>query len=189
MSKKQIMTKSILKGLLITGGVAIAATSPQFLYRILPAITKLTLAEIKRRKKAKEYKRSFDYLKKEDMIHFENRGGQLYVSLTAKGKKQAGKYQIDDLEIKKPKKWDGKWRILIFDISEKHKIKREALRGKIKQLGIYKLQDSVWVYPYDFKKEIGALRKFFRISEDELKIITATDIENDLSVKNFFGLN
>ena len=122
------------------------------------------------------------------MIHFENHNGQIYISLTPKGKKQAGKYQIDDLEIRRPKKWDEKWRILIFDISEKHKLKREVLRGKIKQLGMYKLQDSVWVYPYEFKKEMDVLRNFFKISQDELKIITATDIENDLRAKVFFGL-
>jgi hypothetical protein len=188
MAKTKKITRTILKGLLITGGVAIAATSPQFLYRILPAITKLTAAEIRKRKKIKEYKRSFDYLKKQSMIYFENRNSQIYISLTPKGKKQAGKYGIDDLKIKKSKKWDGKWRILIFDIREKHKIKREALRGKIKQLGMYKLQDSVWVYPYDFQKEIDILRTFFRINSNEMKIITASDIEDDFSAKIFFGL-
>ncbi len=88
------------------------------------------------------------------------RGKQLYITLTPEGRKEVGKYQIDDLEIKKPLRWDKKWRILIFDIKEKNKIKREALRGKIKQLGLYPLQKSVWVCPYKFYKEMDMLRRF-----------------------------
>jgi len=188
MRGKNELSKKILTGLLISGGLAIAATDPKFLYRVLPKLTKLAISEIEKKKRIKNYKRSFYYLKSRDMINFEDRGGQIYISLTPKGKKQAGKYQIDDLEIKKSNKWDGKWRIMIFDISEKHKIKREALRGKIKQLGMYKLQDSVWVYPYDFKKEMDLLRKFFQINGSELRILTASDIENDCEMKKHFNL-
>ncbi|MDO8529421.1 MAG: hypothetical protein Q7S18_02025, partial [bacterium] len=109
-------------------------------------------------------------------------------SLTEEGKKKAGKYQIDNLEIKKPKKWDKKWRILIFDIKNRDKLKREALRGKIKELGLYQLQKSVWVCPYEFVKEMNILRSFFNLSNDEMKIINAHEIENDNDIKIFFNI-
>jgi len=189
MAKAKEVTRIILKGLLISGGVAVATTSPRFLYNIFPKLFKITTSKIMKKRKEQKYNRSFYYLKSKDMISFEDRGGQLYISLTEKGKKQAGKYKIDDLKFRKTDKWDGKWRVLIFDIKEKHKIKREALRGKIKQLGMYKLQNSVWVYPYCFKAEMEILRNFFQINTNEMKIIVALEIENDQLLKKNFNLD
>jgi phenylacetic acid degradation operon negative regulatory protein len=89
---------------------------------------------------------------------------------------------------KKPKKWDGKWRILIFDISEPHKIKREALRGKLKEWKLYQLQKSVWISPYDLQKEISILRDFFGLNFRELTVITANMIDDEKSLKRHFKL-
>lgn len=177
-----------MKGILISGGIAIAATSPYFIPMALPKIIRYAAYKFNKARERKKFLRSFYYLRTHGFISIENRRGQIYISLTPEGKKAAGKYQINDLEIKRPKKWDGRWRILIFDIANRHKIKREALRGKIKQLGLYQLQKSVWVHPYDFKKEMALLREFFYLTKDEMQIITASEIENDAEAKDFFGL-
>ena len=122
------------------------------------------------------------------MINATYSGKQLYISLSKEGKALAGKYQIDDLNIAKPKRWDQKWRVLIFDIPDKHKVKREALRGKLKELNLYQLQKSVWVCPYNFEKEVEVLRNFFAFTKSEMKIITASQIQDDMEVKTFFKL-
>lgn len=185
---KSEITKTIILGLLITGGIAIAATNPQFLYRIMPKLLKLISYKIKNRKDKKKYYDTFTRLKNKGLVRMVYKNKQIYVSLTKEGKKKAGKYQIDDLKIKKPKKWDKKWRVLIFDIEEKKLMKREALRGKIKQMGLFQLQKSVWVCPYQFQKEITTLRGFFGLTDKEMKTITASEIENDLEMKTFFGI-
>ena len=82
-----------------------------------------------------------------------------------------------------------KWRVLIFDIKDKQKMKREALRGKIKELGLYQLQKSVWVCPYDFIREVDIMRSFFGLSQSEMKVITAFQIEDDWIIRRFFGLS
>ncbi|MCX6763129.1 MAG: hypothetical protein NTZ97_00115 [Candidatus Moranbacteria bacterium] len=188
-AKNKDLAKLILKGLLITGAVAVASTSPMFVSLALPKVKKYLAYKIKNRKKReKRFYNTFYYLKKNDLINFENHGGQIYISLTKEGKKRAGKYQIDDLEIKKPDKWDGYWRILIFDIKDKEKLKREALRGKIKELGLFQLQKSVWVYPYEFQKEVKLLRSFFGLNQEEMEIITANRIENDKKLRAHFHL-
>jgi DNA-binding transcriptional regulator PaaX len=127
-------------------------------------------------------------LKNKGLLKMEYQGKQLHISLSEEGKKVAEKHQIDDLKIRKPKKWDKNWRILIFDIKEKKKIKREALRGKIIEFGLFQLQKSVWVYPYDFQKEIELLRNFFGLTDEEMQIVIASRIENDKTAKLFFGL-
>ena len=185
-SNKKEITKKIIKGIFLAGGIAIAMTDPKFGYKILPKLIKHFSYKAKNKKERKKVYDTFYRLRQQNLIIFENRGGQLFISLTKEGKEKAGKYQIDDLEIKKPKKWDGKWRVLIFYIKNKKNIKREALRGKIKELGLHQLQKSVWVHPYNFSEEIGLLRSFFGLSKDEMKIIIALEIEDDKKIRKIF---
>lgn len=42
-------------------------------------------------------------------------------------------------------KWDGKWRLVIWDIPEKRRNARDLLRHQLKQLGFKKYQQSVWI--------------------------------------------
>ncbi|PIP27921.1 MAG: hypothetical protein COX29_03920 [Candidatus Moranbacteria bacterium CG23_combo_of_CG06-09_8_20_14_all_35_22] len=182
------LTKKIILGVLLAGGIIIASTNPKFGQKIIPEIIKLIKYKYKNKKEKNKISSIFYRLKKNNLIDVEFRGKQIFVSLTEEGKKKAGKYQIDNLEIKKDKEWDKKWRVLIFDVKEKDKSKREALRGKIIELGLYQLQRSVWVCPYNFLREIEILRGFFGFNKDEMKVITASEIENDEKIKIFFGL-
>ena len=178
----------ILNGVLLSGGIAVASTSPYFVPRIMPEIIKYAKYKIRKRQKERAFTSSFYYLRKNGYVNIDNRKGQIFISLTEEGKKKAGKYQINNLRIKQPKKWDKKWKILIFDIKDKQRIKREALRGKIKELGLFQLQKSVWIYPYDFYREMNLLRSFFKLTKDEMQIIFDAKIENDGDAKTFFNL-
>jgi len=180
--------KMILNGILWSGGIAIASTSPYFVPRVMPEIIKYAKYKVKKRQKERNFTSSFYYLRKNGYINIDNKNGQIFISLTEEGKKKAGKNQIDDMKIKIPPKWDRKWRILIFDIKDKQRIKREALRGKIKELGLFQLQKSVWIYPYDFAKEMELLRTFFYLTKDEMQIIYDARIENDKEAKAWFSL-
>jgi len=68
-------------------------------------------------------------------------------------------------------KWDGYWRILIFDIPEKFRQLRDDLRVLINILGFKQLQKSVWITPYKIPKFIlnsinhPIIRKFIRYAE------------------------
>lgn len=176
-------TENIIMGIFFAGVIAIA--SPYFVATKIPEIIKCM---IRNRRERRSFSNTFSRLKKNGLINIDNRNGQIYISLTKEGKKRAGKYQIDNLEIKNPGKWDRKWRVLIFDVKEKQRIKRDALRGKIKELGLYKLQNSVWAYPYDFFKEAKLLRDFFGLTGDEMQIITNCKLEKDKELKKNFQL-
>jgi len=180
---KSEIVKDILYWLMISGAVAIAATSPYFLINALKAYKKLQKYE-----KKKVYN-SFYKLRKKGFIKIEKRNQQIYISLTEEGKKKAGWFQIDTLTIKKPKKWDGKWRIVIFDISQLKKLYREAFRGKLKELGLYPLQKSVWIHPFDCRDEIDLLRDFFGLEEKEVRLIVAQDIGRVEWLKKIFKLS
>ncbi|OGM93116.1 hypothetical protein A2372_01755 [Candidatus Wolfebacteria bacterium RIFOXYB1_FULL_54_12] len=189
--KAKDLTGKILRFLLISGGIAIAMTSPYFVTKVVyPALGKLLSGDdsLSDPEKKAQLRNTFYYLQSKGFIEFEDRNGQVFIALTGEGKRMAGKYQINDLKIRKDKKWDKKWRILIFDIAEKHKIKREALRGKLRELGFYQLQKSVWVYPYDFEREAVLLREFFGLAVKEMTIIAEAKIEEDDNLRKFFDV-
>ena len=112
---------------------------------------------------------------------------KLIVTLSDKGKQKVLEYNIDGIELKKHKNWDGKWRVILFDIPESKKTARDALRCKFKFLGMKQLQKSVFVYPYDCKKEIFFVANFYNVADHifylEAKI---SDIEEKL--KRIFGI-
>lgn len=176
------IVKDILKGLALGGMFCIAASSPYFVRNVL-----------RNYKKWKAYSKrrvadTFYNLKRQGLIQIKKRGQQIYISLTEKGKRKAGMFQIDSLKVKKPKRWDGKWRVVIFDISELKKVHREAFRGKLKEIGFYQLQKSVWVHPWDCRAETDLLRDFFGLKEDELRLMVVENMGNDKKLKEFFKL-
>lgn len=179
---KSEIVKDLLSGFLFLGGVIIAANSPYFVPNIIKKYEKL------RRYPKRKVSDTFYRLRKQGLIEINVVNRQIYVSLTKEGRKKAGIYQIDKLKLKRPKKWDRKWRLLMFDISEKRKISREALRGKLKELEFLQLQKSVWIYPFNCRAEMQLLQDFFGLSQSEMRLILAEDIGNDASLKQEFSL-
>lgn len=166
----------------MSGVVYIAASSPYFSINLI--------RELKRWRKYKRRKvyDAFYNLRKQGCIDIKKSNHQIYISLTKEGKRKAGWLQIDSLNIKRPKKWDGKWRMVIFDISQLKKLYRDSFRGKLKELGFLPLQKSIWVHPFECKDEIELLRKFFGLSEKEMRLIVAQHIGNDDWLRKIFKL-
>jgi len=178
------IVKDILTWLAISGMIYIAASSPYFARNLIKAYQKRN----KYPRNKNKIINTFYNLKRQGLIEFRMVGKQLYIKLTEKGKTKANWMQIDELEIKKPKKWDRKYRLAIFDISQLKKLYREVFRGKLKELGFYCLQKSVWLHVFDCRAEIELLKEFFGLSDDELRFIITNDIGPDEKVKKFFKL-
>lgn len=117
----------------------------------------------------------------------ENSDGSLTMILTDKGKEKAITFNIDNMKIKKPRVWDKKWRIVLFDIPEKHKPAREVLRETLKRLGFYKYQESVLIYPYPCQDEIDYIIEYFNIRL-YVRMITASVLDNEIHLRKIFGL-
>ncbi len=80
----------------------------------------------------------------------EKSGDKRYVA-TLKGKTKILRF------LKKDKKWDGKWRIVVFDIPETKRKMRNFFREKLHDLGFRKLQESVWICPYNIADTVEEL--------------------------------
>ena len=173
------ITSAILTTLAV---VVVGALNPQGLVRGV-------LKELKNKKYESPSRRGSFYrargrLLKQGLIEY--RDG--FFLITEKGKQLLRTSEGEYKPIPKPRRWDKKWRILIFDIREERKGTREKVRRTLVALGFKWLQDSVWVYPYDCEDLIALLKTDFRIGKDLLYIIADT-IENDSAMKREFGLH
>ncbi|MEK7062617.1 MAG: hypothetical protein AAB861_04255 [Patescibacteria group bacterium] len=87
----------------------------------------------------------------------------------------------------KKRKWDGKWRVLIFDIPVRRNSDREYLRNTLIAMGFMKLQHSVWIYPYDCEDLVTLLKAEIKIGRNVLYMIVEA-LEYDKPVRSYFGL-
>lgn len=182
-SKKKIDYKEIvLKSLLTVSVISVAVLAPNALQIFVPRANK-------KKKENFSYllNKKIQLLQKQGYIYFVNKNGQKFVTLTLKGKKEVDKYLLGDMQIKKPKKWDKKWRIVSFDIKNTKTPLRNLLRHHLKRLGFVQYQKSIWIQPYECEEIIIMMKSYFKFGK-EVMYIVADYLENDKELKRNFNL-
>ena len=116
-----------------------------------------------------------------------NADGSLTLVLTEKGRERALVYDIDKMKIEKPSVWDKKWRVITFDIPEKKKLLRDALRFRLRQIGFLEFQKSVFVCPYPCDNEVEFLIEFYDARPYVRKML-AEGLDNELHMRIKFNL-
>ena len=170
--------------LLLLGGLALGLTrSPKQYFRVAKEIRKEWRA-INRQ----SLERAIRALYTSKLVETkDNRDGTLTLVLSDEGRERALIYNLEKMEIIRPDHWDGKWRIVMFDVPEKIKRVRDALRMHFKGMGFYEFQKSVFVHPHPCKKEIEYIMEFYN-ARRYIRFIIATEIDNALELKKHFGL-
>lgn len=115
------------------------------------------------------------------------KGGAYYLRLTEKGKKALVLEQAKIALAIQRKKWDGQWRIVVFDVPERRRKIRNRLCVFMKSVGFVRFQDSVWVYPYDCEDFMALVKAELKIGKDVIYVI-ANHIEQDSALRKKFGL-
>ena len=109
------------------------------------------------------------------------------LKLTKNGERKLAEIERHEYKLPPPKRWDKKWRILIFDIPESKKGLRDKIRATLVSIGFRRIQDSVWIYPYDCEDLILLLKADFQVGKELLYLIV-DKIEHEQPLKDFFGL-
>ncbi len=110
----------------------------------------------------KRYDRLIKYLKYKGYLYIKKSKNKNAVMFTSKGAKKI-------LEIKRKitgliKRKDGKWQMVIFDIPEDIRKRRDYFRSGLKRLKYQKLQQSIWICPYDVLKDTQELIKYLKLT-------------------------
>lgn len=169
------INKAIIAAIAVAGVIAVGTMAPN----ILGALGRAGLVS----QKKQGIKRSLTKLIKAGYVTLESGKAKL----TPKGEKFAALLGEGKLAPKKPHKWDGKWRVLIFDIPEHRKRTRTQIRTTLVRLGFKRLQDSVWVYPYDCEDLTTLMKVDMKIGKDLLYMIV-DKIEYDRPLRQYFDL-
>jgi len=117
----------------------------------------------------------------------ETKDGKTILILSEEGKKRMLIYNLETLKLKRQDKWDGYWRVIIFDIPERLKYAREWLSRKLKEIGMYQLQKSVYVYPFECKDELEFIIEYFGL-RPYVRFGLLKEIDNELHLRKIFNL-
>lgn len=183
--KKRIYTNvkyTLLAAIALTGVVLVATMAPN-----APAALS-NLPSFKRAKLRYQYKTALGRLAAQGHIVFEKRDSKQYARITESGLKVlAFEQEKVKLSNANKKRWNRRWRVVIFDVPEKRRKTRDRLRNIMERTGFVRLQDSVWVFPYDCEDFITLLKAELKIGVAVLYMVVE-HIENDKHLRAHFGL-
>src|SRR3989338_1654638 len=176
-SRKENLQKLILETVADVGMLSVALMAPN----VAKAMSKLGLVPKKRQN---EYvASSASKLVKRGLLIYD---GKRYC-MTSRGEDLLRRWQFAYFELEKPKRWDRKWRVIVFDIPEKKRKIRDQIRTLFRTADFYLLQDSVWVYPYDCEDILTLLKTDLGVGKYILYLIV-DELENDKHLREFFDL-
>ncbi len=138
-----------------------------------------------RRLERKTYTDTVSQLKRQGLISVTIKNNEKFITLTSKG-------QLKVLLAKAclrvlPKKWDGKWRMIIFDIPEGSRDRRAQLRNLLKNNGFFKLQSSVFINPYALNSQ--AIDYLYASGLNQyIRILRVDGVDKDADLRKHFGL-
>ncbi|MEK7093153.1 MAG: hypothetical protein AAB927_01580 [Patescibacteria group bacterium] len=177
-SRKNELRKIILTTIATMGVIGVGLVAPN----VVGAMVKLGIIPSSRQKDV--VNRSCERLIHSGLLARQGK----FLRLTRRGELVLRSLEARSYRIPHPQKWDSKWRVLIFDIPERRKGLREKVRRTLNAIGFVRLQDSVWVYPYDCEDLITFLKADFRVGKDILYMVVDM-LENDVRLRKLFGLH
>lgn len=174
------LSKIILVSLLAIGVVTFAAAFPGVLRIFQPFLKRY------KRKDVQKTKNVLSALKSRKLINIDFTSEGWVISLTERGRKKALKCYLKTISVKY-KKWDGRWRVVIFDIPTKLNRKRDALREFLKHMGFKELQKSVYISPYLCQKEVEAILEYLQL-KSYVKFFEADFLSEDKKLRIGFKI-
>lgn len=180
--RKKIRVGKVEKAVLATiygaGALALAVAAPNALRLLSRSVSAKGLFSSKR---------AIDSLLEKKLVEFVGINGKKKLQVTDAGTIYLAGAIEEGQNMCKDEKWDGKWRIVIFDIPVKKRGLRNKIRAIVESFGFKLLQRSVWVSPYPREDLIVLLKAELKIGKDLLYIV-ADEIEYDKPLRQMFGL-
>mgnify|MGYP001568032673 CR=1 FL=1 len=170
---------------IISGGNPLRPIIPIAIKEIIDSLKKIKNLNIEESK----VKNSLEKLEEKEIIDLEEKDGKLLVRIKDRNNLTILKYSTKALldYKRKIKHWNKKWFIVFFDVPEIQRNKRNYLRRFLLQIGFYKYQQSIYIFPYECEKEIKLIKKIVEGAK-YIKYIVAEKIEDESMIKKYFKL-
>lgn len=179
-TKKGLVTKIALGLLAVGGGIVILAMAPGLAMA-------LKLIDPNPRKAMDKLERALRNLVEEGDVEVSGKRKFRQYQITTTGERKLARLKFAEYQLPRPAKWNSKWRVVCFDIPETEKYSRTLFQTKLANLGFYRLQNSVFVYPHPCGELVELAHKAFGLQKC-LRVIIADRIDNEAHLLNFFHL-
>ena len=180
--RKGYLQDALLSAVAVSGVLLVGAMAPN----VLQLIGKFSGSKYRFNNQIKSVA---SRLAQKGLVRFEDRGGKKHLELTSEGRRVLQMEQEKNaLSTRMKKRWDGRWRMVVFDIPEKYRKTRDKLRLTLRTLGFVQLQGSVWVFPHDCEEVVVLLKTELHVGGGVLYAIVEK-IENDGKLKQHFHLS
>ncbi len=174
-----------LRTLYATGAITTALVAPKML-KLFPVFDR---GKNRRKELYERIDQALYRLREKKLITFSKTGkGRPIVHLTERGRTEITKIVLREYKISETVIWDGKWRVVIFDIREKRRRVRQKLRILLAGAGMVRLQDSVWINPYPCDEFVALVRANLASGTGELLYFTVEGLESDRRLREHFSL-
>lgn len=167
----------VLSVLLVAGVIAVGVTMPN-------AVQLFKYFKPRNARERERIKQSVIRLEKRGFIKRSDVAEDGFV-LTTKGEERAARIKLKSMSIARQKKWDGKWRLVMFDVPENKRRARLSINGMLKKIGCMQYQKSVFITPFPCKEEIDFVGQCFGVRQN-IRLIIADSIEGDGSLRKVF---
>lgn len=150
--------------------------------------SRLVHRRLNERERGKDRARqAIERMKKRGEVRVRQTSAGKIISLTKEGSHTLRDLQLDLIGFKQSKSWDGRWRLIMFDIPDNKKVARNALSFKLKKMGALRIQDSVYMYPYPCREEVDFIGDFFLIRR-YITYLEASSFDGDEALRKAFSL-
>ena len=156
-------TSAVIDGILrftvTSGAIAAGLLIPNLLIGLEKPLD-VFWKHLDKRERERELRRVVSYMKSNQLLRGDYEHG---LQVTDKGRQRLEDSDFETLVVKPRQKWDGIWRLVIYDIPEEHKQGRNALASKLNELGFYQLQRSTWLHLFPCRQVIESITTRYKI--------------------------
>lgn len=176
----------VLTTLAVSGVLTTALVAPQILqlFDYLNPISRRNTIRFNKR-----IAQALARLEQRGLICVEGAGRERKIHLAKAGESVIEQLYAAAYVIPLPVRWDGKWRLIMFDVPEKRKKVRDTLRLLLRNAGFVHFQDSAWIQPYPCDELVTLLRSHLGSGKGEIRYLTASFVdESDYAFRKHFDL-
>lgn len=177
--KRERIQRYVLSAVAVSGTLVLAAAAPNIAGMFARKIANLPQLRVRTKSAATR-------LAHKGLVRFVQRRGVTVLEITEHGRNTLALAQAKTL-LAQNKKWDGRYRVVAFDIPQHLKKQRDMLRQTIRTLGFLHLQHSIWIFPHDCEEIVTLLKSELKLGKNVLYMIV-DQIENDAWIRRHFKL-
>lgn len=183
--KRMAFRNMVLRSLAIAGVISVSLVAP----KMMRLLKELDRPAKNRQRLYQRISQALSRLERDKLVTIAGEDGTRRVKITKKGKEVLHELEFKEYAIPEQAFWDGKWRVLVFDMSERRRRTRDQLRRLLRGQGFVRMQDSVWVYPYPCDEFVALVRAHLKSGVGEMRYFVAEAIESDKALRKHFRLS